>query len=288
MTLRRVLALDGGGIRGLIQAHALVALKNETGKSITNLFDLIVGTSTGGILALALACGKEPEEVVDLYRARGKEIFHKPWYWLGLTDAKYSAESVEKVLREELCDQPLKSLNQMVAVTSFSLEENDSVVLSSWGEESYISVWEAARATSAAPSYFPCYGPRMLVDGGVWCNNPSRVALDTARRLFPGDMVQLLSLGTGGVEKSYKKAPGWGLLGWAGGGVQFLMEAPLKQVERECEFELGARYQRIQVPFLGGDWPMDCVSQEYMDQLTLAARPVCERIRDLVRQEWIV
>lgn len=287
--MTRVLALDGGGIRGIIQAITLDKLEQTAGKSTQELFSMFVGTSTGGILALALATGRKPEDIIRLYEKRGCEIFSKPWYWLGVTDAKYSAKGIEKVLQEELGEAPIASASFPVAVTSFSLGLRDTVIISSWDRTiNTMPIWQAARATSAAPSFFSSFGPRMLIDGGVWANNPSRVALDIARRRHPGEQFQLLSIGTGDQRKNYRKSPGWGLLGWAGHGVSLLMDAPLKQVERECERELGGDYVRIQVPFHEGHWPMDCGSGDYIERLKDAAAHAETLVEQLVRQEWFV
>jgi len=280
----RVLSIDGGGIRGIIPALALWRLSADTGRNIFEMFDLIVGTSTGGVLALALARGKQPAQVVDLYGRRGGEIFSKPPLWLGLTDAKYGAAGIETVLRAELGEQPISAALCDVAVTSYSLAERDTVLIRSWKETT--PIWEAARATSAAPSFFPSFGPRMLVDGGIWANNPARVALDLAKHRFPGERIKLLSLGTGAMPRNYRQSGGWGLLRWAGPGVSLLMDAPMHQVHRDCERELGADYARIQVQFTGGSWPMDDASKPYLERLTDAATSATEQVAQLVRQGW--
>lgn len=283
----RILSIDGGGIRGIIPAIALSALENVSGKRVQDLFDLIVGTSTGGILALALARGKRPMQILDLYNGRGAEIFARPWWWLGITGPKYSAAGVEKVLREELGDGLLSAALRPVAVTAFSLARRDPVVIASWDPSYNMPLWAAARATSAAPSYFPEFGVERFVDGGIWANNPARVACEMARRRYPGDAFKLLSLGTGQQANATRKdTAGWGLIGWAGPAVNLLMDAPMKDVERSCEAQLGERYARVQVPLLGGHWPMDDTSHDYLSRLIDAGQSAAGEIEQLFRTGW--
>ena len=125
----RILSLDGGGIRGLVPALVLASLEAETGKRITDLFDLVVGTSTGGILALALTAENPPtaEELVGLYEKEGGRIFDRSfWRRLpghALLDEKYSAKGLVEVLEEYLGEDSLLSdATTDVLVTSYALE----------------------------------------------------------------------------------------------------------------------------------------------------------------------
>jgi hypothetical protein len=286
--MKRILAIDGGGIKGLIPALALVALERATGKRTQELFDMFSGTSTGGIVALGLARGMTPHQICDLFEKRGGEIFSKPWYWWGLTGPKYSATGIEKVLFEELGEAPLSSSLKPVSVFASSLEDRRAVIFRSWGPEaSEITFWGAARATSAAQTFFPAFGRQRYADGGVWANCPAHEALILASDFYPGEPLQLLSLGCGKPERPIEMR-GEGLIGHASYIIGELMDFVADAAVRKCERRLGDQFVRVQVPFFGDDkWPMDEASPKYMRRLRLAAEHSQAQIETLVRTGWI-
>jgi patatin-like phospholipase/acyl hydrolase len=101
----KILALDGGGIRGVVTACILQEVEKQVGKPLNQYFDLITGTSTGSILAAGLAIGMKPEELIEVYQKRGGEIFNSSWIRKKISwvwGAKYSNEGLIKVVREEL------------------------------------------------------------------------------------------------------------------------------------------------------------------------------------------
>ncbi len=284
--MKRILSIDGGGIRGIIPALALQTLEAETGRSIQAMFDMVVGTSTGGIIAIALARGRTPDDIVRLFEQRGAEIFSKPWYWLGLTGPKYSADGIERVLREEIGEGLLSSACIPVAVTTGSLLDRRAFLLRSWKPEAQdTTLWAAARATSAAPTFFPSFGHRKLIDGGVWANNPCYRAYMLASKFYPGEILQMLSLGTGqaagGIEPK-----GEGIIGHAGSLITELMDFENGVATRDCEEEMGENFVRLQVRFLDGKWPMDKADADYMKQLRNASESMQNDIRQLVRTRW--
>lgn len=283
--MKRILSIDGGGIRGIIPALALQTLEEVTGKHVQDMFDMFVGTSTGGIIALALARGKSPAQIVDLFEQRGAEIFSKPWFWLGITGPKYSADGIERVLREELGEGLLSSALKPVAVSTGSLFERRAYMLRSWGPEAQdTSIWAAARATSAAPTFFPSFGRRKLIDGGVWANNPCYRAYMLAAKYFPGEPLQMLSLGTGQAAGGIEPR-GEGIIGHAGHLMSELMDFENDVATRDCEEQMGGDFERMQVRFIEGKWPMDRADAGYMKLLRNAAESMQEDMRRLVRTE---
>jgi uncharacterized protein len=115
----QILSLDGGGIKGLFSAAMLAAFEEDTGSKITDHFDLLAGTSTGGIIALALAHGLRPKEIVDFYEKWGAEIFKRVWAWTGIKSlfrAKYSQEPLRKALMEVFGDTTLGALKKRVVI----------------------------------------------------------------------------------------------------------------------------------------------------------------------------
>ena len=235
----RVLALDGGGIRGLITAIWLEALQQRVGRPLRDAFDLIAGTSTGAVLAAALADGRQPREAAELYVKEAERIFpgriERLWerarrgFREGLSAPRYSGEGLDKVLKREFGDRRLGDLPVRTLITAYDAYGREPVVFKSWRREyRQVKVWEACRASGAAPSYFPAHvltlggRRRPMIDGGVVANNPSACALAEAWRLAErsGDRapaVLLASFGTGESTRpiTIDEARGWGALEWA-------------------------------------------------------------------------
>lgn len=231
----RILSIDGGGIRGLVPALWLRELERMTGKRIFEMFDLIAGTSTGGILALGLTkpgagggADFRAGELVELYREHGREIFPRSAWrrvrsiW-GSMEEKYPVAGLERVLRRYFGDVRLSEALTRVLVPSYELTTRSPWFFRSERarEDSRwdFAMWEAARATSAAPTYFePArVGGHALVDGGVYANNPTLCALADHCEVIGREPVMVVSLGTGEYVPSirYEQARKWGVLQWA-------------------------------------------------------------------------
>ena len=256
-TYKTILSLDGGGIRGVITARILQELERRTGQRIHELFDLIVGTSTGGILAAGLTRPQKgqaggpcsAEELGNVYSERGREIFNRS-LWKGVTslggfsDEKYDAAHLEGILDEILGHAELKDTVPDIIVTSYDIEKREPYLFKTSkaraAEEGRNHLLRhVARATSAAPTYFEAFlldgtqwkgekdNRRALVDGGVFANNPSMIALSEA--LSSGtDMNEILlcAVGTGMNDRKilYEEAKDWGPLGWAKPVISVMMD----------------------------------------------------------------
>lgn len=203
----RILCIDGGGIRGIIPGMALAALEERAGRPVHELFDLVAGTSTGGILALGLTC-RDPddpgraryaaEDLVELYTDHGATIFDRhglravPGLGL-LTDMleeKYPAGPLEGVLDDYFGDARLKDALVDVIVPAYEIERRVPFFFKSRrareNDDYDYFVRDVARATSAAPTYFEPHridagdDYYSLVDGGVFANNPTMCAIAEA------------------------------------------------------------------------------------------------------------
>ena len=211
-----ILCLDGGGMRGVGTLTMLAALEMKTGLRTHQLFDRIYGTSTGGLAAILLARGHTANEVLNLYVEEGEVIFGRStWDMItnpgGLLGAAYNPEGLESVIKKYVGDATLSDVQVPVTVTSVNSKTGSLQLLSSEDEETKdVSMLEAGRATSAAPTYFPAKtvktktGEYLAVDGGVGYNNPAAIAFEHARDHYKAHgrkvKINMLSLGTGSEE----------------------------------------------------------------------------------------
>ena len=212
-----VLALSGGGYRGLFTAQVLDQLEQSTGKRITDQFDLITGTSIGGIIALALADGRRPSELVDIFKKNGSKIFHAPdnkllYYIRAFFKANfgtlYSNDGLKCILKELFGDKKLKELSHAFAMVPAARASTGKPKFfkTPHNEDFYtdldIPVVDAALATSAAPVYFPMhfidYDDTTYLDGGLVGNAPGLFGyIEAITRLNAApENVRVLSVGT--------------------------------------------------------------------------------------------
>lgn len=193
----QILSLDGGGLRGLFSSAVIESLEDQLGHSITKHFDIITGTSTGGLIALGLGLGKRGEEISQFYKEDGPKIFpnsglQKVYRFLkGWLFNKYSNHQLEITIKRLLRfndkqgEVPLlgDSLKRLIIPTFFAANSrprllktpHDKRYRSDWK----MPMWAVAMATSAAPTYFPSfnYQGNTYLDGGVWANNPSLIGV---------------------------------------------------------------------------------------------------------------
>src|SRR5215216_4697374 len=210
VTGMRVLAIDGGGIRGLIPALVLTELERRAGRRVFELFDLIAGTSTGGILACAL-CAPDPlpaSELVALYEEERPNIFDRSLFQRiksadGLLDEKYDDAALDRALERFLGHKRLAETRPDLIVPSYDTALpgpyffKSSKARDATEDDFPLSI--VARATSAAPTYFEPVeaGDRSLVDGGVFATYRAMCALAEALNVVSPKDVVVVSLGTG-------------------------------------------------------------------------------------------
>lgn len=238
---RYILSIDGGGIRGIIPATILSFLQDtmksfSQSKQIGDYFDLISGNSTGGIIALALASSKtnsllssyedtqRPDiaRIKEMYSLYAKDIF--PSSSLnpirGSFKAKYSHRPLESFLTRAFEDQKLRDSHLPVMVLSYDMISGQPFIISS-DENNNINFIQAARATSAAPTYFKPLNLKYenndysLIDGGIIANNPVIFSYLKAKELYPkATKFVILSLGTCSSSYSYGSVSPNSAIGW--------------------------------------------------------------------------
>ena len=225
----QVLSLDGGGILGIFTAALLAGLERDLGRPVLSHFDLVVGTSTGGIIAAGLGAGMAAAEIADMYVSEMKTIFPGPRRLRAarqLVRPKYRPDGLEALLRRVFGDKILGESRVPLVIPSFDLGENKVYLFKTPHHERLrrdwrVPLWQVAMATSAAPTFFPAFclpGDHVrLVDGGVWANNPAVVGVAEAVSMFgqPLDSIRVLSLGTTADPRARKRRlDNGGLLQW--------------------------------------------------------------------------
>ena len=313
----RVLSINGGGIRGVIPTTIIDELSKQTQLHPSEQFDLIVGTSIGGIASLALTTPSsnrptEPamstQDLVDLFSpTNAAEIFKAGYYkklvsFMGLWDEKYDAAGLETLLQQKLGTTPLSSTLTPVIATAFELESHKPYFFKSWKAQqdsnSDFLRWHVGRATSAAPVYFEPSGfgsvqkpsdIKYYIDGGVVANNPSMVAYSAAKRLYPdADNIFVMSLDTGTTHKTISgpQARNWGITKWAVplmdimfSGLDAIPVYQLKQfLEHDAEAEgKHSNYVHFSTTLDPQNAGMDDVRPENIEALKKSAR---QTIRD--------
>ena len=235
----RILAIDGGGVRGIIPAKLIERLY-EIHPNLIQETDLFVGTSAGSYVALGLASGLTPYEVVQWFQDKCQDIFKRP-HWFHFTKPKYRNNRLVESLKKAFGEKRLEDLEKRVVVPSFSVVgENEPhwgpVIFNNFPESPTrkTKIVDVALSSSAAPTYFPSYQNR--IDGGVFANNPSTVGLAVAASNFGGakplENIVVLSIGTGFYPYQIQQdTRDWGELEWL--GVPFFYKTKNKNEPKE-------------------------------------------------------
>lgn len=309
----RILSLDGGGIRGLMTAIWLTRLEEKLGVPLRERFDLIAGTSTGAIIACALASGIPARSVVDLYRKRGREIFpaapSRLWSRFervlsdGASAPKYSDKGLENVLRTTFRESIVGDVQKTtLLVTAYDVFKRKPEIFKS-NKDSHrpLKLWEVAKASASAPSYFPAHvleyegTKNPLVDGGVVANNPTACAIAEGIVLAQKTGAKLeefvvASFGTGQNTRpiNVDDATTWGALEWAFPIIDVLMDGAADATDYiACQLIAKDRYFRFQTELDKAYDDLDRADETNLNALAVIAQeyltqPGDEQIAKLV------
>ncbi len=203
----RLLTIDGGGIKGVFAASLLADFEKTLGKPIAEHFDLIAGTSTGGIIAIGLGLGLSAQEILDFYEKNGPVIFagRRRRALRPLFSAKYNSKPLHDALIEAFGDKLFGDSKTRLLIPSLNLETGEVHVFKTAHHPRFVRDYkqkavDVALATAAAPTYFPTHYLRTgepLVDGGMWANNPMGAAAVEALGVleWPRGEIKLLGIG---------------------------------------------------------------------------------------------
>ena len=270
----RILALSGGGYLGLYAAVVLAELEARVGEPLGRRFDLIAGTSVGGLLSMALAFEVPMAELVKLFLERGEEVFSSRRLPTGavtrlldlsrsVMGPKYTGEALRKELTRHFGQRTLGDALHAVVVPAVDVTRSVTKVFktphaqASLGDAG-LSAVDVTLATCAAPAFFPCVkvGDKLYADGGLFAVAPDQVALHEAE-LFMGakpSKVRMLSVGTAtmGYQPMEKPEADVGAVGWLTDGRLILTMISVQQqhVQAIMEDRLADRYMRLDAP-----WP---------------------------------
>lgn len=237
----RILSIDGGGVRGLIPARILCALEEIAHKPISQLFDLIIGTSTGGLIALGLVCPNKnitpqysAKDIFNFYLEKSSQIFQRSFLRSiftgdGLWSAKYDRKNFDSILAGLFNNNLLSQALCPTIIPTYSLQKGYPTIFTSWHspkDQSDYYMRDIAGATTAAPTYFD---PKVFhdtkgdlhinIDGGVFANNPETIGVTEALQLnsaLSRNNLYILSMGIGAprLNQEASKLTNSGVIGW--------------------------------------------------------------------------
>ena len=269
-----ILALDGGGTRGIYTAQLLAKIEQAFGVPIRTRFDLIAGTSTGAIIAGAAVSDIPMQDIVELFEKETPYIFRKRWYRIPLFLSKYPNQKLAQIIAKHLPATPLGEIASPLMITSSEIAKSEvHIFRSNYGSRDSeiaptskdVNLRDAILASCAAPTFF---APKsvdnfLLADGGLWANNPSTVAFTEALSVFGKEAqeVRMLSIGTGHSVNMYRNRRGWGFItGWGGAKLtSYVMTLQSQASANTAKLLLKENYLRInpEIDF----WELDTLTQ---------------------------
>ena len=295
----RVLSLDGGGIRSIMQTYFLEQVEKAVGKPISEIFHLIAGTSAGGIVSAGLTVPQNPQDdpidwqpkftaadLTNLFKEQAGKIFCKKSSSLwGFWGPRYDSKSLESLMEENFHDTTFDQTLTPTLILAHDLQGNKAKFFKSWNQKEIFYTKDVVLATSAAPTYFE---PRKVVpvnvdsvvknyflsDGGTCANNPTACALVEVKKLYPHvQKYEILSLGTGTYTDPlyYEKMKNAGFVGWGMNMVNISIDGPSNLVHQEMQTLYPNSYFRWNPSIDKDNAAMDNISPHNISYLLQAA-----------------
>ena len=228
----KILCLDGGGVRGIYPAYILQRIENDYNAKIIDIFDMVVGTSTGAIIAGAIAADYPITDIVKIFENKSEQIFKKiPFSFKGFIKSRYDKESLTDILGLSLGTKKLDEAKIKLIITATDIGNGKTHIFKSYpspelSRDAEATIAEAILSSCSAPTYFDPEtigeAEYKLADGGLWANNPSLLALIEALQLSHNlEEIKIFSIGTGTNNITYNistiAGKKWGLIkNWKG------------------------------------------------------------------------
>lgn len=269
----QILALDGGGMKALFTAHVLARLEDDLSVHIRDSFDLIAGTSAGGIIALALGAGLRPADLVRHYQQLAAMVFpasRRRWWRLParLRRPTYAQQPLRDALYQAFGDRRFGDSSRRLVIPSWDVQSGQVHLFKTPHHPRLTRDWkipmvDVALATSAAPTFLPAarVDGHRLVDGGVWANNPSVVAITEAVSVLgvPLGAIRILNVGTTDeVTNHPRRLDDGGLATWAKHAVPLVLAAGSRGAQGIAEHLVGREhYSRFDAQVPAGLYALD-------------------------------
>ncbi|PCI39964.1 MAG: patatin [Rhodospirillaceae bacterium] len=251
----QILVLPGGGFLGLHTAVILDEIEKQIGHPIGQHFDLIAGTSVGGLIALAVAAEIPASELVSMFENQGPMIFKKKRFWSGFFSSKFSQTPLKNALDGILGDRILGEVKHNVVIPVLNLSKGGPSMFKTPHHESFKQDWkfklvDVGLATSAAPIMFPLaeVDGRLFSDGAFFANSPELVALHEANEFLDisDKEIRILTIGTtnSSVSQGHSKGKNWGVRAWVNELriIEFMMASQVSIVREMVRHRLGDKY----------------------------------------------
>ena len=305
----RVLSLDAGGIRGILELHVLAHLEETSGRPVSELFDLVVGTSTGAAITVGLLLPDEhgkprftAREMLRLYEEQVRSFNQVPWHHTALTldgliGARYSVEPSTEFVRRHYGEVPMSDLLADAVVAMLDLNTLEPRFISSRQSarpggrtlrENFLA-GDAVMGCCAVPGYVPPMIVRNVdgkeifvgVDGGTFAFSPAAFAVSEAAHRYPGRRIKLLSLGTGMVQGGWTAddARSWGSIDWARATLPVMLRSQVRYSEEVLD-KLAGNDDSILASYLR----LSPVLPEDMEQALVDTPDVIPRLGELGRE----
>lgn len=254
--MNKILAIDGGGIKGVYAATVLATFENTFSVRISECFDMIAGTSTGGIIAAALSLGIPAQTILDMYLEKGKDIFTpgiRSKFGGFIRHSKYKSDPLKEALLSVFGDKRISDCHTKLLIPAFNLETGKTRVFKTpHADDLYIDkeykIVDCLMATTAAPTFFVPYKMKHMafIDGGIGANNPSLIALVEGLTRCNWDIgdISLLNIGCLNEQKQYGSQRKM-LIADAVAIKDCFMSAESQYVYNSCKLLLNDRYLRI-------------------------------------------
>ncbi|MEH7387658.1 CBASS cGAMP-activated phospholipase [Bacillus sp. JJ1521] len=285
----KILCIDGGGIRGVYAVAILRAIEKEYKQPISDMFDMIAGTSTGSIIAASATLELDMGEVQESYIKYGEKIFTKQSK-IGFLKSVYSDRYLRHYIQEAFGEITLFDIRKPLLIPTVDITHGKPFVhRTNYGnaeqDDHSIKLWDAVLSSCSAPVFFPPNNIKnnyLAIDGGLWANNPSLVCITEAQHHFKKDLtdIQIMSIGTGlqKIDFSIETKNKWGVTQWLPFHLPSMKMTPKlldlalhlssESITYHCQHLLGGNYFRINED-LGQEVPFDAL--EYVDFLVRLA-----------------
>jgi hypothetical protein len=248
----KILAIDGGGLKGAFAAGFLEAMQKDLKVDFNEQFNLIIGTSTGSILAAALATNYPLSKTLEMYEEKSDLVFNDNGLLKGLRKSRYSNDDFISEVKKILGERKIHEVDTNLAITSVNISTGRGVV---FDKNSNVSISDAVIASCAVPVAFKPYriNDSYYVDGGVWANNPGFVGITKGISEYNKrcEDIDLLSIGTGEEKSAYFckenfEKGNWGLIKWNTRLVKMALQTNKKSMHLICKDLLDRKsYLRI-------------------------------------------